>query len=769
MYTFMMFLLIFVFLITPIASYDCSINEVKHNESCILFNDYHISNAKPTSGSNGWDLHNRYCYTTHEGVNCSFGIQIPDNARRIDLALDDPDKPSGHVMTCIHANDYSYTCSNGRYIEHTFNPFIREYWHNDPLYLDTLSGNLMRSASDGEYILFRHANDNPFEGPVTNWGPYSHTYIPLGITVDKYMNYVWNNIAYDSNGVLKNDYVSIQNDNCITYLNDITTCTFSTGSLSIQGVVMTAAHDSDIEMGCIKTTVNNTVVCAYTNSNYNPTTGIPAHENVFAMSSDGMFTCALLRIDEQVKPTCWGYTGYYSDSTFDLSNSPNTCSHNNLIIIIPHGMACSDYDFDAVGNKTIVEGCLTSSACTYNSSATVHNPEMCVFPYSQDYYCMPTTVINDMYLPGICKESGQVGWCSDAAEAITCTDSDACNSYNNYHLHMVGVPCNSNDECVTDECQHGYCSFKGSRDRTSVPKNQSLYITRHVDDLCVFPLSNEFKCHGEMKTTQIITLERNISSNIYKSDHMEPRRPYGNIPFNWIKTPTQCNIFGKCNYDPYATENYECGEDLNHNGICDHEESNYKTFVCGDRRASNYRDILHPSIETHTMDISICEYPSHLRPGCLDPNACNFDANATINNYLCVYPQPNKHCDFTPIEINIIPTPVPTPQTRRRLQSNTQTEFISRHPLRHKKRWHEQINDAKETPSQLNEILSQTTHHTKPYNVMQTQRRILYTQDICAETAAIERYRSLNCSNTCGQLSEECKITKELISNQCTY
>ncbi len=344
------------------------------------------------------------------------------------------------------------------------------------------------------------------------------------------------------------------------------------------------------------------------------------------------------------------------------------------------GLELLDTDGDGVCDADEVFGCTSASACNFNPNATEDNGT-CFEPVADCYECGPTggIVLIDSDGDGIC----------DAEEIEGCTSAIACN-YNPAATDDDGsclepidncYVCNANNDGldIIDTDGDGICdAYEIPGCTSSTACNYNADATDE-DGSCVEPTEDCLECLAAGSTI-LVTIDTDLDG-ICDADE---------IP--------GCTSATACNYDATATDNdgsciepvADCSAcnatndgleiiDTDGDGVCDAEE----IFGCTSPTACNYES---EATEDNGMcvepteDCTICYYDGmHWQLvlvdfdgdgvcdandvcfgddatgdpdgdgicadeeifGCTNPAACNYDENATEDDWSCLIPVPN--------------------------------------------------------------------------------------------------------------------------------
>ena len=266
------------------------------------------------------------------------------------------------------------------------------------------------------------------------------------------------------------------------------------------------------------------------------------------------------------------------------------------------GVACN-YDETATDDDGSCEysscaGCLTSSACNYDSNATISAE--CTFPES-GYDC-DGNCNNDTDGDGVCDEF-EIEGCQDATACNyneNATDSAECTFPDEYYLDCVG-------DCLNDSDGDGIC-----------------------DELEISGCSNAAACNYNASATDddgscsfLADVQENIDCNCtaYDCDGNCNNDSDGDGICDELEI-SGCQDNTACNYDSTATDAGSCSfpvdlyPSLNVDGV---------SYVDCDGNCNNDSD-----------GDGVCDEVEIT--GCQDDTACNYDSSATDNDNSCTYP-----------------------------------------------------------------------------------------------------------------------------------
>ena len=257
--------------------------------------------------------------------------------------------------------------------------------------------------------------------------------------------------------------------------------------------------------------------------------------------------------------------------------------------------AACNYDNSALLNDGSCEyescaGCTDATACNFNAAATISGE--CAYPidiYGSDAVDCDGNCLADSDEDGVC----------DGDEVLGCTNSSACN-YNATATDDDGscdlvtcAGCTDPTSCNYDatatkpdnSCEYETCA--GCQDPTAC----NYDATATIDALCTFPLETYLDCDG------------NCLSDTDGDGVCDVNEIGG------------CTDAEACNFSDVATDD---------DGSC-----NYTSCAgCTNPGACNYQ----PSA---TINDGSCNYVDC--QGCTDPGACNYVPDATVEDGSCIY------------------------------------------------------------------------------------------------------------------------------------
>ncbi len=301
---------------------------------------------------------------------------------------------------------------------------------------------------------------------------------------------------------------------------------------------------------------------------------------------------------------------------------------------------------DCLCDATVENGCTNSEACNYNPNALT-NDGTCLFVGDPCDDCCESGI-------GTFTQSCQCVSECDADAIFGCTNSSACN-YNagatasDGSCYFPGDPCDDGDATTSNDMYNDNCECEGE---PAIAGCISPYACNYNPDAvesdgsCYFPgdpcddgdatTSNDMyndscECQGESAIAGCI----NPNACNYNPDAVESDGScyFSGDPCDDGDASTSndmyndsCECEGEsaivgcvnpnaCNYDPDAVES---------DGSC-----YFPGDPCDDGDASTSNDMYNDSCE--------CEGESAIT-GCINPNACNYNADATESDGSCLFP-----------------------------------------------------------------------------------------------------------------------------------
>jgi len=330
-----------------------------------------------------------------------------------------------------------------------------------------------------------------------------------------------------------------------------------------------------------------------------------------------------------------------------LNYNPNATEDNgNCIANIPgclNPIACNYDPAATVGNGSCeylsCAGCTDEAACNYDADATIEDNGSCDYP-ATSYVDCDGACLNDTDGDGVCDEA-EVAGCTDA-DALN-YDADATDDDGSCIALQPG--CLNPSACNYDanaNVSDGSCEFESCVGCTLTDAcNYDADATIAANGTCEYPSESYLDCDGNCLNDED---GNGVCDELDVTGCMDP------TAFNYNPNATQDNgscvpvILGcvqasACNYDANANTS---------NGTCEFSSC----AGCLNEAACNYDP-------TATIqDNSTCEYPAESNLncdgscindadgdgvcdedeilGCTNPDAQNFNANATEDNGNCV-------------------------------------------------------------------------------------------------------------------------------------
>lgn len=290
----------------------------------------------------------------------------------------------------------------------------------------------------------------------------------------------------------------------------------------------------------------------------------------------------------------WGTNGHTLTNIFtnwDDAYGMDLYPGNKLILGGFSAQANTQFAFARYVLSNNVPGCMNPLACNYNPLATVDDGS-CILPGSSCNDNNPNT-INDSIGPN-CN-------CVGAIIVPGCTDPLACNynplaNQNNGTCIYPGSPCDDGNPNTTNDSIGSNCNCVGN---LIVPGCMNPAACNYnplatIDDgSCLFPGS---LCNDNNPNTI--------------NDSINPDcLCIGDVIVPGCTDPLSCN------YNPLANQN---------DGSC-----TYPDTPCDDNNPDTMNDAYNSTCDCVGMQIV---------PGCMDPNACNFNPLANVEDNSCLFP-----------------------------------------------------------------------------------------------------------------------------------
>ncbi|MGY8942266.1 MAG: hypothetical protein ACKVJH_09570, partial [Flavobacteriales bacterium] len=305
------------------------------------------------------------------------------------------------------------------------------------------------------------------------------------------------------------------------------------------------------------------------------------------------------------------------------------------------GICLADADGDGICDPFEVEGCQDATACNYSSDAT-----------DDDASCFYTQAGYDC--DGICLVDSDGDEVCDEFEVEGCSDADACNYLaaatdddGSCILAAEAYDCDGN--CLTDSDGDGVCNELEIYGCTDMDSDSFMAEATEEDGSCIY-----------------------LGCTIQGACNFDAEANSNNGSCDFASC-SGCMDESACNYDAtliysvnsacdYAEDGLDCeGNCLNDSdgdGVCDENEiegcldptacnfnadstdeiaCDFGCYGCTVAQACNYDPMA-------TM-MDSCDYTSCV--GCGNPAACNYDSDVTVpSNALCEFaPSPFENCD----------------------------------------------------------------------------------------------------------------------------
>ena len=325
---------------------------------------------------------------------------------------------------------------------------------------------------------------------------------------------------------------------------------------------------------------------------------------------------------------------------------------------------CIDTDGDTVCDIDEVLGCTDETACNYDISATEDDNTNCTYP-TENYNCN-NECLNDSDNDGICDEY----------EIDGCTDENACNydftatDLDNSCEYTTG--CQSCEQSViidNDDDNDGICNADEITGCTDIDACNYNSVATDEDNTCTYATGECDSCSGETNGTGYIIDNDADDDGVCNED--EEGACVDNLACNYNSNPTfdednSLCVYATGNCDTCSGEEDGSGSvidnDTDNDGVCNADEIE----GCMDMEACNYNAaateenntcVLPVGCETCSGDQDgtgtvqtndddndgICN--SDEIEGCMDVEACNYNAAATDDNSTCVYLSELDYCN----------------------------------------------------------------------------------------------------------------------------
>ncbi|MGB1481544.1 MAG: hypothetical protein ACPG66_09260, partial [Flavobacteriales bacterium] len=311
-------------------------------------------------------------------------------------------------------------------------------------------------------------------------------------------------------------------------------------------------------------------------------------------------------------------------------------------------------------------GCTNLAACNYNPEATISANATCTYPEADNVDCNGNCLF-DADDDGICDED-EVSGCTDPA--ATNFDANATEDDGTCVVAVLGCTnafaCNYNPSANVNDGSCDYDSCVGCTDPEAC--NYDPEATVSANNTCTEPIEDYLDCDGqclfdsdgdgicdELEIQGCTDPEAfNYESEATDDDGscvgviegcLAPNACNYNASANVsdgsceYESCVGCTLEGACNYDPNATisangtctypeeSNLDCDgnclSDSDNDGVCDEDE----VGGCTDPEAFNFES-------NATDDNGSC---IAVMPGCLQSNACNFDPEANVSDGSCEF------------------------------------------------------------------------------------------------------------------------------------
>ena len=337
------------------------------------------------------------------------------------------------------------------------------------------------------------------------------------------------------------------------------------------------------------------------------------------------------------------------------------------------GIACN-YDSSATDDDgsceyTSCAGCLTESACNYNSSYTIADSDQCTF--AETYYDCNGDCNTDTDGDSVCDEL-EIEGCQDSTACnynINATDSSDCTYPSQTYLDCVGDCLNDSDgDGVCDEIEVSGCTNAGAcnYDSSATDDDSSCTFTtdvaENIDCDCA-----AYDCNGNCNTD---------TDGDGVCDELEIEGCQDSTACNYNASATDS---GTCSYpvDLYGVSYVDCDNaclnDSDGDGVCDEIEvdgctdasaCNYDSSATDDDGSCTYIANVSENIDcdctaydcngdcnTDTDGDGVCDELEVV--GCQDSTACNYNASATDSGS-CSYPVDLYGVSYVDCDLSLI-------------------------------------------------------------------------------------------------------------------
>jgi hypothetical protein len=325
------------------------------------------------------------------------------------------------------------------------------------------------------------------------------------------------------------------------------------------------------------------------------------------------------------------------------------CTYSEEVYLDCDGNCLNDGNGNGICDEFDLEGCLDPEAFNYNPTATIDDGS-CIYAGCTD--------------ASACNFDATATFDDSSCVFPGCTDSNACNYDSSAGCDdgsCLGGACTNPDACNYDAnatCDDGSCVLSGCTDPLAC--NFDVNAGCQLDGSCQYPLEIYLDCEGNCLSD---LNENGICDELDETGCTDPAAVNFNLNaliddgsclYAGCTDPIACNydatvvaddgtcVFpgctdvNACNFEPtagcddssctYAPLGFDCSgnclSDVNNNGVCDELE----IAGCIDPDADNYD-------ENATLDNGSCIFS-----GCTDMNACNYNMDATQDDGSCTYP-----------------------------------------------------------------------------------------------------------------------------------
>jgi len=326
------------------------------------------------------------------------------------------------------------------------------------------------------------------------------------------------------------------------------------------------------------------------------------------------------------------------------------------------GTACNDndpttvndvYDGNCTCTGTIIQGCMDATACNYDATATIDdgscNPVDCIGncngtntgPAIAGTACNDNdaTTVNDVY-DGNCTCTGTIiQGCMDATacnyDATATIDDGSCNPVDcagncngtNTGTAIAGTACNDNDPTTVNDVYDGNCTCTGTIIQGCTDATACNYdATATIDDGSCNPVDCAGNCNGTNTGPAIAGTACNDNDPTTVNDVYDGNCNCGGAMIAGCTDANACNYNANAAIDDGSCNPVDCL------GNCNGTNTGTATIgsSCNDGDSMTVNDTYNNNCDCVGSTLTI--------PGCTDPNACNYNATANVDNGSCNMP-----------------------------------------------------------------------------------------------------------------------------------